>query len=85
MAYLHVYLAPSGQWSGIIMTEDARIAGCASPDEVWAAAQEQFPLDDLGELPGGLALAERFEEMGHVELADDAKKFVRALDTNYAM
>lgn len=51
MPYLHVYLAPSGQWSGIILTEEARIAGCASPDEVWAAAQEQFPLDDLEELP----------------------------------
>jgi len=49
MPYLHVYLAPSGQWSGIILDESARIAGCASPEEVWAAAQEQFP--EIEELP----------------------------------
>jgi hypothetical protein len=45
---LNVYLAPSGQWSGVILEdgdEVARIAGCSSPGEVEEQAYEQFPID----------------------------------------
>lgn len=40
---LKIYLAPSGQWSGIIIDADyelGRVAGCADPDEVEQAAYD---------------------------------------------
>ena len=46
MPYLHVYRAPSGQWSGIVYQdgeEIARIAGCETSDDVLNAAMGQWP------------------------------------------
>ena len=43
---LRVYQASSGQWSGIVFEDGqdiARVAGCASIDEVEDTAREQFP------------------------------------------
>lgn len=43
---LKTYLAPSGQWAGIVYEdgeEVARIAGCETLDDVLAAAAEQWP------------------------------------------
>lgn len=43
---LKIYLAPSGQWAGIVLEngdEIARIAGCESPEDVEAAAVDQWP------------------------------------------
>lgn len=45
---LRIYRALSGQWSGIILQagEDvARIAGCASSQEVEEQAYERFDID----------------------------------------
>lgn len=50
MLYLHVYKNPAGQWSGRVLREEAGIAGCSSPEEVWEAAFEQF--SELEPLPG---------------------------------
>ena len=47
--YLHVYRAPSGQWSGKVLEEVAGIAGCEHPEDVLLAAREQFP--DVVDLP----------------------------------
>ena len=47
--YLHVYRAPSGQWSGMILEPVAGIAGCECPLDVLVAAREQFP--DVIDLP----------------------------------
>lgn len=44
---LKVYRAPSGQWSGIVFIDGddvARIAGCASPEEVESEAYQQFDI-----------------------------------------
>jgi hypothetical protein len=41
--YLHVYRAPSGQWSGKVLEEVAGIGGCEKPVDVLQAASEQFP------------------------------------------
>ena len=55
MPYLHVYLAPSGQWSGKVLEEVAGIAGCECPRDVLLAAREQFPdTEDLSTSPAGL-------------------------------
>lgn len=38
---LRIYLAPSGQWAGILLDGDeeiGRVAGCSGPDEVEEAA-----------------------------------------------
>lgn len=43
MPYLHVYRAPSGQWSGKVLEEVAGLAGHAYPVEVVIAARGQFP------------------------------------------
>lgn len=47
---LHIYRAPSGQWSGKILDdngeEQAGIAGCESPEEVEEAAISN-PLYDI--------------------------------------
>jgi hypothetical protein len=48
--YLHVYKAPSGQWSAKVLETVAAIAGCESPEEAIEAAREQFP--DIAFLPG---------------------------------
>ncbi|MCL4825251.1 MAG: hypothetical protein KJZ57_13640 [Anaerolineales bacterium] len=40
--YLHVYRAPSGQWSGKVLEEVAGIAGCEHPVEVLESALEQY-------------------------------------------
>lgn len=51
LPYLHVYRAPSGEWSGKVLDEVAGIGGCDTPESVWQAASEQFPdLMDLQEL-----------------------------------
>lgn len=50
MPYLHVYRAPSGEWSGKVLDEVAGIGGCGNPRDVWEAASEQFP--DIIGLPG---------------------------------
>lgn len=48
MPYLHVYRAPSGQWSGKVLEEIAGIAGCSHPVEVLDAALEQYEgIEDL--------------------------------------
>lgn len=48
MTYLHVYRAPSGQWSGKVLEEVAGIGGCEHPVDVLHAAREQFPgIEDL--------------------------------------
>lgn len=51
MTRLHIFRAPSGQWSGIIYEdgeETCRIAGCASADEVVQAAHDcMFDLDEI--------------------------------------
>ncbi|PLJ29899.1 hypothetical protein [Klebsiella quasipneumoniae] len=46
--YLHVYRAPSGQWSGKVLEEVAGIAGCEHPVEVLESALEQYEgIEDL--------------------------------------
>lgn len=46
--YLHVYRAPSGQWSGKVLEEVAGIAGCENPVDVLHQARDQFPgIEDL--------------------------------------
>jgi hypothetical protein len=43
---LETYLAPSGQWAGIVRAdgeEIARIAGCEDADEVYLEANDQWP------------------------------------------
>jgi len=51
MTTLKVYRAESGQWAGIILEdgeETARIAGCASQDEVVQSAYDcMFQLDEI--------------------------------------
>lgn len=47
--YLHVYRAPSGQWSGKVLEEVAGIAGCESTFAVVDEAYERFP--DVENLP----------------------------------
>lgn len=47
--YLHVYLAPSRQWSGKVLEEVAGIAGCSSSFAVEDEAYERFP--DIEHLP----------------------------------
>lgn len=47
--YLHVYRAPSGQWSGKVLEEVAGIAGCSHPIDVLDEAVERFP--DIADLP----------------------------------
>jgi hypothetical protein len=45
---LKIYLAPSGQWAGIVFDrgeEVARIAGCSSAEEVEQEAYQQFDID----------------------------------------
>lgn len=49
--YLHVYLAPSGQWAGKVLEEVAGIGGCTYPVDVLSAAAEQFP--GIKDLPSG--------------------------------
>lgn len=41
--YLHVYQAPSGQWSGLLLEPVAGIAGCEHPVDVLLEARERFP------------------------------------------
>ncbi|WP_232528656.1 hypothetical protein [Stenotrophomonas acidaminiphila] len=47
--YLHVYRAPSGQWSGKVLEEVAGIAGCKYPAEVVGEARDRYP--DVADLP----------------------------------
>jgi len=51
MTKLHIYRAESGQWAGIVFEdgeETARIAGCASQDEVVQTAYDcHFALDEI--------------------------------------
>lgn len=52
---LRIYQASSGQWSGIVIEEGAevaRIAGCASPEEVEATAREQWDGIEVGPADG---------------------------------
>ncbi len=45
--FLHVYLSPSGQWSGRLLESVGGIAGCASPADVIEAARDQYPEIDF--------------------------------------
>ena len=47
MNYLHVYRAPSGEWSGKVLEEVAGVAGCEGEADVWEAASEQFEVEGL--------------------------------------
>lgn len=93
--YLHVYLAPSGQWSGKVLEEVAGIAGCAHPVSVLDAALEQFPdIEDLPKdapRPGGRVEPIEVNSKAHdllAELAADhgvaLRTYIEAL-ANYAI
>lgn len=47
--YLHVYRAPSGQWSGLLLEPVAGIAGCEHSVDVLIEARERFP--ECADLP----------------------------------
>lgn len=49
---LVVYLAPSGQWSGVLIgvvdgVEVGRVAGCASPEDVVDLVGEQYEVREV--------------------------------------
>lgn len=89
---LHVYRAESGQWSGVVYSEVARIAGCSYPVEVLETAREQFPGivdlprdstdDEGGALRVNLAIPQELVELAQsvgTSAQDVIENFIRDL------